>query len=211
MKFDFFKEQLELSPSDALDEEIIEIRDVSREMFDLAIQFAICKSVELSKPNTRSRSVEITSMLDLVFVAIRLGLSGLGYGMAVRLKNVLIDKRNALQGSHIERAYRLNRGHPIREVIVQSLGRAYFTFQDSPTSGKTPIYSKGEGDNARRNAFSGERFLFQDQLDNLDEFKRELEGEVISTLKHRTDIRSRSGKTHKISYTDPLSGEIFTL
>jgi hypothetical protein len=148
-------------------------------------------------------------MLELVLLATKIGQSGPGYGIAVRLKYILINQRNALQASHIEIAYMLKKGHPIRKVFVQSLARAYFVFKEPPIPKTAQIYRNGEGDNARRNAFSGERFIFQDQLDSLDEFNRELSDAAMGILHHRNDHYSRSGKTHKISYTDPLSGRKF--
>jgi hypothetical protein len=201
---------MELSPL-ASEKGTIKLSDVQPEIFDLAIQFAICKTIQLNRSQARTKSAEITSMLDLVLLAIKIGLPGAGYGIAARLKDILIDQRNALQGSHIETAYTLKKGHPIRKVIVKSLARAYFVFQEPPTSRKAQVYRKGEGDNARRNAFSGERFIVQDQLDSLDEFKRELSDATMDILHNRNDCSSRSGKTHRISYTDPLSGENFSL
>jgi hypothetical protein len=209
--FDLFREQLESSPHGALCEETLELPGVQREMFDLAIQFAICKSIQLNKSQAKRKSDEITSMLEFVLLAIKIGLSGPGYSIAARLKDILVNQRNALQGRHIETAYTLKKGHPIRKVVVQSLARAYFAFKEPATSRQTQVYRKGEGDNARRNAFSGERFIVQDQLDSLDEFNRELSDEAMNILRNRNDHYSRSGKTHRISYTDPLSGENFSL
>jgi hypothetical protein len=124
----------------------------------------------------------------------------------------LIHQRNALQGIHIETAYDTpNAGHPIRKVIVESLARAYFSFQQDPLAKKVPVYKRGEGDAARRNAFGGHQFIFQDQLDNIAEFKNELNEEAMMIMQNRTQIFSRSGKTSRTSYTDPLSGENFTL
>jgi hypothetical protein len=211
--FSFFKEQLNSAPLETTgdpSQETMDLLDVDRETFDLAIQMAICKSFQLNQAQSRTRSTEITTLLGLILLANKLALSGAGHIIAAHLKGILLDRRNALQGSHIETAYTLNKGHPIRKVIVQSLGRAYFILKQGPAS-KKPVYRKGEGDNARRNAFDGERFMFQDQLDSIDDFNIELSTQIIDILHNRNEVTSRSGKTRTITYTDPLSEEDFTL
>jgi len=132
--------------------------------------------------------------------------------IAARLKEVLIDKRNALHGHHIETAYTLRKGHPIRTIIVQSLGRAYFLLKQSSPSKRAQVYGRGEGDNARRSAFGGDRFIFQDQIDSIDDFAQELKNQQIEMHQGRTEIKTlRSGKLRKTTYTDPLTEEEFSL
>ncbi|KAE9381426.1 hypothetical protein N431DRAFT_505950 [Stipitochalara longipes BDJ] len=189
----------------------IDLPDVSRGLFDLVIQLAITKSVRLHESQYKTRSTEITALIELVILATRLELPGAGYIIAARLKEILINKRDALQGSHIEMAYTLKKGHPIRKVIVQSLGRAHFTLQQGPPSKKAQVYRRGEGDNARRSAFGGDRFLFQDQIDSIDDFNLELSRQAVDILHDRNVNMSRSGKTRTITYTDPLSEEDFSL
>lgn len=214
--FKFFEMQLNQQPAPmevACDgaEVTLELLDVDRAIFDLAIQLAITKSLRLHSSQSRTRSIEITALLELVVLATRLGLSGAGHILAARLKEILVDRRNALQGSHIESAYTLKRGHPIRKVIVQSLGRAYLVLREGRMSKKAQLYRTGEGDNARRSAFGGERFMFQDQLDSILEFNSELSTQVIDIIHDRNEIMSRSGKTRTITYTDPLTEDEFSL
>jgi hypothetical protein len=210
--FSIFREQLTPTPSELIEEpreETIDLQDIDREVFDLAIQLAITKSFQL--PQSRTRSSQIAVLLELVILTTRLGLFGAEWNIAARLKEVLLDRRNALQGYHIETAYTLKKGHPIRKVIVQSLGRAYLIFKQPLEMKKSQVYRSGEGDNARRNAFGIERFLFQNQLDNIDDFNLELSTQVIDIIHDRSEVMSRSGKTRKITYTDPLSEEEFSL
>lgn len=212
--FRFCSEQLKTTPSESTAEpreETIDLPDVDREVFDLAIQLAITKSFQLLKAQSKTRSTEITAVLELATLTSRLGLSGAGCIIVARLKEALLDRRNSLQGKHIEMAYTLKKGHPIRKVIVQSLGRAYFILRQPPESKKRQLYRRGEGDNARRNAFGAERFMFQDQLDSIDDFNLELSTQAIDIMHDRNELISRSGKTRTITYTDPLSEEEFSL
>ena len=211
--FNFFKERFNLPTVEATGiptAETVELPDVERRIFDLAIQMAITKSFQPHISQTRTRTIEITTLLQLVILGTRLGFSGAGHIAATRVKEILMDRRNALQGSHIETAYSLGKDHPIRKVIVQSLGRAYFILKQGRAS-KKPVYRRGEADNARRNAFDGDRFIFQDQLDTIDDFNLELSIQAIDILHDRNEITSRSGKTRTITYTDPLSEETFSL
>lgn len=190
-------------------EKNIDLPDVEREAFDLAVQFAACRSFQLNDAHSRTKSTKITTMLELVLLGEKLGLPGVGQGVAARLKQILISQRNALEGCHIETAYaHLEHGHPIRRVIVESLARAHLTFREDPSERKAPLYKRGEGDAARRNAFGGNRFIFQDQLDSLDEFNRELDKQAMAIMRNRTTTSTRSGKTTNTFY-DPLSGEKF--
>jgi hypothetical protein len=192
-------------------EEAINLPDVDRAAFDLTIQLAITKSFRLQRGKCKTRSTEITALLELVSLATRLGCSGASWIVAARLKETLMDRRSSLQGSHIETAYTLGKGHPIRKVIVQSLGRAYFVMREECTLRTAQLYRRGEGDSARRSAFGGERFMFQDQLESIEAFNSELSAQAIDILRDRNIITSRSGKTRTITYTDPLSGEEFSL
>lgn len=211
--FNFFKERFNLPTMEATGDptaETVELPDVERRIFDLAIQMAITKSFQPHNSQTRTKKMEITTLLQLVILGTRLGFSGAGHIAATRLKEILMDRRNALQESHIETAYTLGKGHPIRKVIVQSLGRAYFILKQGRAS-KKQVYRRGEADNARRNAFDGDKFIFQDQLDTIDDFNLELSIQAIDILHDRNEITSRSGKTRTITYTDPLSEESFSL
>ncbi len=211
--FNLFKERFNLPTVEANGDPIadsVELLDVERGLFDLAIQMAITKSFQLHYSQSRSVTLEITTLLQLVILGTRLGFSEAGHIAATRLKKILIDRRNALHGSHIKTAYTLGKGHPIRKVIVQSLGRAYFILKQGRPS-KKPVYRRGEADNARCNAFACDRFIFQDQLDTIDDFNVELSIQAIDILHDRNETTSRSGKTRTITYTDPLSTESFSL
>lgn len=217
--FTFLKSLLDQMADETPTDEPIKVPNVSREAFDLAIQWSILKDIKLDPEKhhqrAESRSKEVTAILELVLAGCALGLGNIDTAMDKYIWEILIDQRNSLKGSHIRRVYKLPKGHPLRKLVVQASLWPFMTFQDDGTSSADPYTSYDEDeeviDEARRSAF-GRRFEFQREIDNIPEFKMELFELVAHTVHTREVVMSRRGKQKVATwFVDPLNGERFTL
>jgi hypothetical protein len=193
----------------------VRIPDVNPELFDLAMQYTVTKSIMLKHGTTNS--VEIKVSLDLIFSMLQLGLPDPSKLLAERIRKLLIEARQALKPKHVQRAYNLRKGHPMRQLFVQASIKEYMTLLTSgPKYGNIrPADDISDHEDmcaANYAAFSAGRFRFQKELENISEFEIEVLKEQDRVLKSGEKIpQPRKKSTAVTTYTDPLDGSQFYL
>jgi len=194
-------------------EEPIKLPGISRVTFDLCIQFSICKEITLDSSQSADRSIEIDTILDLVFAGFALGVPRLDTEMEKYIRKTLGNQRNALKGRHIRRVFTLQKGHALRKLFVQASLFPFMMFQEDFRGQRSNPYDDVEDDEevgAARRAVGGPRFMFQVEMDSSPDFKMELLEEMAKAVHNRAVVKPRGHKKFEVRFRDPLSGEVFT-
>ncbi|KAE8445032.1 hypothetical protein EG329_014038 [Mollisiaceae sp. DMI_Dod_QoI] len=187
--FLFFRSRLQETRSEE-EEEGVRVNGVSRVLFDVAIRYVVEGTIVLTQAQKAEPPIEISSLIQLAEVAQMLGQSKMGRAAADKIRIMVRYNRAYLQPKHIDFTYsHLEYGHPIREVIVHTLLRAYITFRHS-------MDSSGEG-----------KVLYNDLIEKFEELKSELNNEVVITL-HGRDPPIRFGGRDRLRFYDPLEVDV---
>ncbi|KAK0126139.1 hypothetical protein ONS95_007758 [Cadophora gregata] len=128
LKVPGFRDWLE---ANSRQDKAMKITNVSLETFNLAMMWIVCSVGRLTPNQRRSKSDELTALIDLAVFAesVSLPLGNKTEWFMSSLKTTLVKYRKALRGSHIRRAFEdLRGGHQVRKLLVQASLRAYVEF-----------------------------------------------------------------------------------
>ena len=211
----FFKAAIDSATAQDLAENGIRVQGASLSTFNLAMQWIGCKKIRLEHSQCRSKASELTAVMELVQLGVMLGIRDIGQNMVERLREIIIEDRDALKGHHIRCAFALGPGHGIRTLFINACVRLLIEFRGDGKSGSDPGYDDDEEeevDAARLGAFAPLRFRFQAEMDVIEDFERNLLRAVQHTLATREMVRVQRNKTMFTAwFEDPLTEERFTL
>jgi hypothetical protein len=194
-------------------------------MFDLVIQFLVAKTFTLEPDPNRSATTEITIILNLVFLAERLGFPDPSGPVIENLRGILVEDRRALRRGHIKRAFELEDEHGIQRLFVQAVVRDYMKTRGTKLN-SNEIDTDGTDDDddeevvhrdgAHRAFHNKDKFWFHKEIKSIRAFKYQLLEEQDSILKSGKKVVTRQAtrkqrEIHTIKYVDPLDGEWFYL
>lgn len=193
-------------------------------MFDVIIQFLVSKTFTLEPDPNRSTTTEITIILDLVFLAERLGFPDPSDPVIERLRGILVEDRRALKRKHIKRAFELEEEHAIQHLFVHAVVRDYMKARDAKLNSNEINTEATDDDDdesvypdeAHRAFYNKDKFWFRREIRSIRAFKYQLLEEQDTILKSGKKIVTRQAtrrqrETHTIKYVDPLDGEWFYL
>lgn len=194
----------------------MKVTGVSLETFNLTMQWFVCSVGKFTPSQCRSKSTELTALIELAIFAETIGLP-LGNKSAwfmSTLKTTLIKHRNALNGSHIQLAFKnLTPNHKVRKLLVQASLRPYAEFHHA---GEDLNCSDDDDDSnmnpAQRAAYRRSRFCFEKEFNSLEDYQAELLREFHRVWWNRNSFNHRYSSRHSCritNLTDPLTGEIF--
>jgi hypothetical protein len=187
------------------------------DLFELAIQWSVCKNIEIATLRYQTRSKQFDLIMSLVLFAKRHGLQGLGSDMVNHLKPLIIKQRSVLKPSHIRDVQTLISPHPIQELFVQAAVKPYLEFRIDPNhremAASFPSSSSDDEsyrDEAHRMAFAGNHFIYEKELKNYPEFELELM-RLARKLWWKREVTKKSGGRGGLGIrtfiVDPLDGE----
>jgi hypothetical protein len=221
--FMFFRDQFGANVTETLPLAPITLRDVRADILDLAIQYSVCKRFKLAPAQRRNISSEISTVLDLVVLASRLGLQGSESDLTAYLKRVLLRNRDwdrdELKGQHIRTAYTLAEGHPIRRLFAQAVVRSYAEFRHKRSDDDERFeISRSESESsdlneAQRRAWHTKTWEYNSEYCEIKDFRIDLFVEV-GKMWERMDINETKLKRfvpYQIFLLDPLTRERFIL
>lgn len=206
-------------------EKPIRVTGISREAFDLAIQWACCKQISLEESQRDSISHEITAILDMILATealeIDLGLEkSSDHGIMSKLKNLLTASRepveNILLGTHIRTVWLdIKSKNAIRSLFANALVNSWWNFRYPNEHIETD--SEDDEDNSedgwRRFGDSGFRWPFHKEMKQIPEFRLAVLDAVNKVWWSReaetTRMKKKSNKITKL--TDPLTGNRFDM
>lgn len=190
------------------------MHDIDADSFDLLHQWMVCRDV--SPDGLGLAKKQITSMIDLALLAETLQIPGASTSMSRKIKQLLGQDRNCLRGYHIEKAYELPKGNPVRGIIVKALARKYLVRKDSNHDLSDDSDSDGPHVSAAHRAYfaaacrkKGFQFRFRKQMDEIQDFFLELNKEVDSMLNKAED--RKVGRSTKRIFRDPLDDSEFSM
>jgi hypothetical protein len=224
----FFNDHYDTVEAEDWKDDTVKLPDVDPQLFDLAIQCLVSKDFTLEPDPVRSKSSEITILLDLMSLAAMLGLPDPSEPINKQLRDILINDRRALRRMHIRKAFRLDDKHGIQELFVKAVVREYMQTRssrlnsdeiDTEDTGDTDDDDDDEEryrDGAHRAFQAKYRFSFQKELSTIRAFKHQLLEEQDNVLNSGKKFVARSGTRlrnviYSTKYADPLDGELFTL
>ncbi|PQE08758.1 hypothetical protein CJF31_00010260 [Rutstroemia sp. NJR-2017a BVV2] len=227
----YFRERLEGNGKQPAVTEI-DLMDVNCIMFDLVIQYMVCRNVSFGDIATMTSGF-IRAIINLLVLSTRLVIQG----MSTVLVNILEDtlkeaRKNAttssiLKAVHIHKAYaNFGKHHPLLKLLVKACVRPYMeagiTYNNSDSSSDADSNSDGsESDDEEEKVPAA---IDMDVISKqhgylvykfIRAFKIDL---ILAADKTRRNRVSRPRKTHSKNfkdvvtwYTDPLDSEQFTL
>jgi hypothetical protein len=208
----YFKNVYEQQENDnnSLDD-TIKLPDVDPDLFDLAIQCLVAKDIALQPNLARTSIEEITIILNLAFLIIKLGFPDLGEATVCQLKKILINERKALRVQHIRRAYTLPAGHPIRYLFCQAVVREYM-METRASNGFGKMDNDDSDDELTPAQASAYRpgFRYKQLLETIRDFRHDVleaqdkvlkEGYTDKVIKQATKRSPQQTERH---YQDPL-------
>ncbi|CAL3964115.1 unnamed protein product [Diplocarpon coronariae] len=195
----------------------LRVRKVSEATFDLAMQYAVCHNGRVEPAQAKSKSDEITALVDLAICASQVGLR-LGTNTSpfmVNLKALLVDHSEPLLGLHISKAFEhLEDGHRVRSLFVKAAFKSYATFnisgQDIRRAGSDGEDSdeSDAGLNPAQLAFyRTSKFRYHREFKRFNAFKLGLYEEFHAAWWNRTvhDIKYGRIRYDETEIVDPLT------
>ncbi|KAH6709543.1 hypothetical protein BKA61DRAFT_696236 [Leptodontidium sp. MPI-SDFR-AT-0119] len=216
-----FRAWLAANPLRSGVERIMKVSEVSLEIFNLAMQWAVCSVGQLTRVQRKSKASEITAFIDLAIFAskVNIGLGKENGAFMTKLKAILIKYQGALQGSHVRKAFEnLRTGHQIRKLFIQASLRPYVEFHNAGENlmetGESDSESIDEGrlNPAQRAAYRKDRFCYHSEFKQIEDYQNELLKEFHRVWWARNSQDQKYGKKHFChitTLTDPLTGERF--
>ncbi|KAL2064829.1 hypothetical protein VTL71DRAFT_3969 [Oculimacula yallundae] len=217
-----FQNWLQANPARIGVDRTMKVPDVSLETFNLAMQWAVCSTGQLTPNQRRSKTTEITAFIDLAIFAttVNLSLGKASGSYMTKLKTILVKHQTALTGSHIRKAFeKLEHGHQVRNLFILASIRPYAEFHTSSRNFDMAVDSGSESGSddddlnpAQRAAYRKARFCFHSEFNKLEEYQSQLLKEfhrVWWTRNSRDKKYSYLHFCHETFLTDPLTNERF--
>ena len=214
----YFKDLFEQQANAEAYDDTLKLPDVNPDLFDLAVQCLVTKTIALQADVARSASQEISILLDLVFLMLKFGFPDPGEAAVSHMRGVLINKRTALKNQHIRRAYTLPDGHPVCDLFCQAVVRQYMmsTYNRSRDNLRNDDSDEDEDDDdltpaqaaAYRNGFE-----YKPVLNSILAFKHDIQDAQDKVLKEGFIIKvtkvatKRSPQQTERWYRDPLDDD----
>lgn len=214
-KFNAFRRHFDDNPEEAAKEKNLTVPNVSRQTFDLALQWAICHNGSVERAQRRNKSHEIAAFVDLAVFAADVGLK-LGDYFTKKVKSILLHDRDSLRGNHITEAFgNLQPNHPLCKLFVETAWMPYAEFYRKDEGvRRADIDSDSDDDvqnlnSAQRQAYYAEKFCYQREFDNVERFHYALLDEFHKSWANRTVTEQRYGKLlhNQTELMDPLTLE----
>jgi hypothetical protein len=212
----FFKDAIDQATAQDLAESGIRVQGASLETFNLAIQWIGCKEIRLEPAQCRSKASELTAIMEVVHLGVKLGVADIGENMVDRLRDTIISDRDVLKGHHIRTAFALERGHGIRTLAVNPFVKLLIDFREGDRSVNDPGYGDEEVeevDAARLGAFAPSMFRFQAEMDLIQDFEVDLLRAMQRKMATRELVRvpNRRKTEYTTFFEDPLTEQRFTI
>lgn len=221
----FFSDYYDMMEEEEWEDNTVELPDVDPHMFDLAVQCMVSKSFTLEPNPSRSKSSEITILLDLVSLTAMLGLPNPSAPVIEKLRDILVEERRALRRKHIRRAFELDEGQDIQELFVKAVVGEYMRTRGSSSEEIDTEETDDEDDDddeskhrdeAHCTFYSKHKFSFLKELSTIRDFKLQLLEEQDKVLNSGQKVLARSATrsrtaVYTTTYNDPLGGAGFSL
>jgi len=199
----------------------ITLRDVRADIFDLAIQYSVCKRFKLAPAQRRNISNEISTVLDLVVLASKLGFQGSESDLAAHLKRVLVRNRDwdrdELECSHVRTAYTLPEGHPVRRLFAQALARSWGEFHHNRAEDDESFEVSRSGsestslNEAQRRAWETTEWKYNNEYCDIKAFRFDVVEEFGKMWQRmdRVETKLKNFVPYRIFLVDPLTKKQF--
>jgi hypothetical protein len=155
------------------------IDNQSQETFNLLLQWAVTRHIQVDPAKHQTKASEITAILKMFNMAIKMDMKELAAleGSIVKiLTDILTEERTALKEEHIQFGYdNFVAGHLIKDVFVKAAVRAKIEFRrdvrDQGMSQQQDIRTHMLLDGARKAAWEGNSFVFASAEKEFEEFE----------------------------------------
>jgi hypothetical protein len=164
-----------------LDDQYI-IDNQSEETFNLLLQWAVTRSIQLDSAKHQTKASQISAILKMVKMAVDMDmkeLAALETQMVELLTEILKEQRKALKGEHIQFAYaNLKPGHLIQDVFVRAAVLPRIEFKTNVLDQgleRQDIRAHMLPDGARKTAWGGNNsFRFAKEMEEIADFELQL-------------------------------------
>lgn len=215
------KELAALSAESA--EPSISVPGIDSATWDLAIQWIVCSDIQVDTTQCMTGADELSAILKLIKFAVKLGLdlhlTSPTSSIMLRIKKILTASRDSLRARHVNFAYSLPRGHPLREIFVKATFRPWLEFRYHPTDdsddgGSDPQL---EGENTATQSFFGKKGFWLNKVlkgsNAVYAFRNELV-ELFTNAWHRREVpdpplKKKGPKKTETRIKDPFTDEFF--
>ena len=192
----------------------LKLPDINLDMFELALQCLVTKSISLAPNAQRSISDEISIILDIFEVSKKLGFPAPGEPVINLLRHILIQKRGALKCKHIFKAYTLGHKHPVQKLFTEAVIQHYMRTRSGDLDEDNGYESADDEDlgDAHIALYFSKKFRYARVRDEIDQFVSDMhkaQDKVLSRpieklLKVNGRTSKKGGGITVTFYTDPL-------
>jgi hypothetical protein len=211
----FFQDHFDRVSAGEVDDKPIKLPEVHPQLFDLVIQCLVCKNLTLQPGLGKSKAISV--LLDVIFVALKLGFPDPGKAVVNLIRTILISNRGALRRTHVQKSFTLRRGHEIQKLFVKAAVQEYMKVSnDDDSVDEIPSSDEDPRDDAHLAFTQGLGFRFHGEVESNHAFKSMLRREQDIILKSAAVVEVKRGSAKKPAitsraYTDPLDGSKFFL
>ena len=178
--FSLFKDRFDNCQAEGSSKVVVKLADIDPTLFDLVVLIVTFGSIEPSFVPGASMSDKITILIQVIFVAERLGSKDTAEAVVSKLRKMLAEGRRVarddLTVKHIELAYKLSKGHSLRKLVVEAAVKPHLEWRQLSSQGPANPYDTADGEqlNEAQRGFGGIRFMYKTPFDKISDFKFEV-------------------------------------